>query len=160
LKLLRPRLRYAISLASLGLFLAIAPPCAHTEEVAVSKPAEQPLPDFRQKIKPILEQYFYDCHANGEKKGEVAFESMKTDDQLLHNPELWFKALRNVRSNIMPPEGNPRPDEAERALLAQWIKYKALHIDPADPNPGRVTLRWLNRIEYRNTVRELTGYDY
>jgi hypothetical protein len=159
LKLLRRHIRLAISLLSLGLLLEIAPHHALAEELA-SKSAEQPLPDFREKIEPILVEYCYECHGFGEKKGEVAFDELKTDDQLLHNPELWFKALRNVRSNIMPPEGKPRPDDAERALLAQWIKYRALHIDAADPNPGRVTLRRLNRVEYRNTVRELTGYDY
>src|SRR5262249_13401061 len=29
-----------------------------------------------------------------------------------------------------------------------------------DPDPGRVTLRRLNRVEYRNTIRELMGFDY
>ena len=33
-------------------------------------------------------------------------------------------------------------------------------IDPANPDPGRVTLRRLNRVEYRNTIRDLMGVDY
>src|SRR6201999_801183 len=32
--------------------------------------------------------------------------------------------------------------------------------DPADPDPGRVTMRRLNRGEYRNTIRDLMGFDY
>src|SRR5688572_31283344 len=32
--------------------------------------------------------------------------------------------------------------------------------DRADPDPGRVTLRRLNRVEYRNTIRDLMGVDY
>src|SRR5262249_3847033 len=82
------------------------------------------------------------------------------DSDRLHNPELWSKALRNVRSNIMPPEGNARPSAAEKELLAQWIKYKGLGIDPKDPDPGRVTLRRLNRAEYHNTIHDLMGYDF
>ena len=31
---------------------------------------------------------------------------------------------------------------------------------PADPDPGRVTIRRLNRVEYHNTVRDLTGFDF
>ena len=41
-----------------------------------------------------------------------------------------------------------------------WIKYRALGIDPNDPDPGRVTLRRLNRVEYHNTIRDLLGYDF
>ena len=44
--------------------------------------------------------------------------------------------------------------------LFDWIKFKAFNIDPANPDPGRVTLRRLNRVEYRNTIRDLTGVDY
>src|SRR4051812_37739906 len=56
------------------------------------------LPDYEQQIKPIVIQYCYDCHANGEKNGNVAFDEMKTPEQLLGSPEIWSKALRHVRS--------------------------------------------------------------
>jgi hypothetical protein len=118
------------------------------------------VPDYEQQIKPILVQYCYDCHAGGEKNGNVAFDEMKTPEQLLGAPEVWSKALRHVRSGNMPPKDEPRPDEEQKKLLTAWIKYKALAIDPADPNPGRVTMRRLNRVEYRNTIRDLMGYDY
>ena len=32
--------------------------------------------------------------------------------------------------------------------------------DPQDPDPGRVTIRRLNRVEYRNTIRDLMGFDF
>ena len=41
------------------------------------------LPDYEQQIKPILTQYCFDCHANGEKNGNVAFDEMETPEQLL-----------------------------------------------------------------------------
>ena len=61
---------------------------------------------------------------------------------------------------IMPPAGKPRPSAAELAALEDWIKYGAFGIDPKDPDPGRVTVRRLNRVEYRNTIRDLMGVDY
>jgi hypothetical protein len=35
-----------------------------------------------------------------------------------------------------------------------------VYVDPQNPDPGRVTLRRLNRVEYRNTVHDLLGVDY
>ena len=37
---------------------------------------------------------------------------------------------------------------------------RAFGLDAAHPDPGRVTLRRLNRVEYRNTIRDLTGVDF
>ena len=61
----------------------------------------------------------------------------------------------------MPPAGKPRPSEAGGSqLLADWIKRDVFEIDPDDPDPGRGTIRRLNRAEYRNTIRDLMGYDF
>ena len=60
----------------------------------------------------------------------------------------------------MPPAGKPRPSDQEVGLLADWVKHDVFGIDPRDPDPGRVTIRRLNRVEYRNTVRDLTGFDF
>src|SRR5690606_22241246 len=46
------------------------------------------------------------------------------------------------------------------ARIEEWIKGEVFRIDPANPDPGRVTLRRLNRVEYRNTIRDLTGFDF
>src|SRR5262245_22615817 len=144
-------------------FLTLAPAILAALPVRAAEsqaPDPQKLPDFRQQIEPLLVQYCYECHGLGEKKGNIAFDELKTDEQLLKNPELWYKALRNVRANIMPPPNHERPTDDEKQLLAQWIKYRGLGIDQQNPDPGRVTIRRLNRIEYRNTIRDLMGFDY
>ena len=48
---------------------------------------------------------------------------------------------------------------AEQQTLEQWIKTGGFGLDPAQPDPGRVTVRHLNRTEYRNTLRDLIGVD-
>ena len=53
--------------------------------------------------------------------------------------------------------GSRRPSSSQ---LERWIKYDVFAIDPANPDPGRVTVRRLNRVEYRNTVRDLVGVDF
>jgi hypothetical protein len=115
---------------------------------------------FHERVEPILETYCYGCHANGERKGGHAFDEFKSDTALVGDTKLWLAVLKNVRAGLMPPRGEERPTKEEQQHLFDWIELEAFGVDPADPDPGRVTLRRLNRVEYRNTIRDLMGIDY
>jgi mono/diheme cytochrome c family protein len=115
---------------------------------------------FRETVEPILIDHCYGCHAGGIDKGGVAFDAFDSDEAVLADRELWAKALKNVRAGLMPPAGKPRPSAEEVATLADWVKRGALGLDPADPDPGRVTLRRLNRAEYAHTIRDLMGVEF
>lgn len=117
---------------------------------------------YHASVKPLLEKYCYDCHGNGIGKGSVTLDEFASDAEMLGKKDLWLAALKNVRGGLMPPreEDAPRPTTQEIATLEHWIKYKAFGIDPQNPDPGHVTARRLNRIEYRNTIRDLLGYDF
>jgi hypothetical protein len=115
---------------------------------------------FQNEIQPLLVQYCYDCHGGGMSKGNVAFDEFKSDADLLGNHDLWWKALKNLRAGVMPPEKKPQPTAAEKERIGQWIKSAVFQIDPQNPDPGRVTVRRLNRVEYRNTIRDLMGVDF
>jgi len=115
---------------------------------------------FRKQVQPILVQYCYDCHGDGMDKGKVAFDEFKSDEELLGKRDLWWEVLKNLRAGIMPPERKPRPSAEERRRLETWIKQDVFGIDSKNPDPGRVTIRRLNRVEYRNTIRELMGTEF
>ncbi len=115
---------------------------------------------FLKEIQPILKEHCHDCHADGASKGNVSFDEFKSPSELVANKELWLAALKNVRAGLMPPEKKPRPSDAEKGILENWIKSSVFAIDPTNPDPGRVTIRRLNRVEYRNTIRDLTGFDF
>lgn len=115
---------------------------------------------FRERVQPILETYCYSCHGNGASEGNRAFDEFKSDEELVNDVELWWAVLKNVRTRLMPPAGEEQLNDDERRQLFDWIKFAPLGIDPANLDPGRVTLRRLNRVEYRNTIRDLTGVDY
>lgn len=121
------------------------------------QPSEQ---SFRTHIRPLLETRCFDCHGDGAKKGGVAFDGFASDSELLADKELWFRVLKNVRGGLMPPPKKDQPTPEQRQQLAGWIKAEVFQLDPNRPDPGRVVLRRLNRIEYRNTVRDLTGVDF
>ena len=115
---------------------------------------------FSQSIQPILKEHCYECHAEGANKGKVSFDEFGSERELMDKRELWVATLKNVRAGLMPPAKNQRPSVEEIARLESWIKKDALGLDLNNPDPGRVTLRRLNRNEYRNTIRDLMGFDY
>ena len=116
--------------------------------------------EFRTDIRPILQTYCFDCHGDGMNKGKVAFDEFKSDQAAVEDRELWWKALKNLRANLMPPATKPRPTPQQREMIAHWIKSDVFGIDPQNPDPGRVTIRRLNRVEYRNTIHDLLGVDF
>jgi hypothetical protein len=68
--------------------------------------------------------------------------------------------MHYLEAHEMPPENKPQPTPAERELIARWIEAEVLGCDCEHPDPGRVTLRRLNRAEYNNTIRDLVGVDF
>jgi hypothetical protein len=50
-----------------------------------------------------------------------------------------------------------QPTSEERGRIVGWIDDAVFPVDPENPDPGRVTLRRLNRVEYENTLRDLLG---
>jgi hypothetical protein len=61
----------------------------------------------------------------------------------------------------MPPKDAEKPSAEERRRLVEWLDGTLNEIDCRQPQPpGHVTLRRLNRAEYRNTIQDLLGIDY
>ena len=147
------RARFAIAL---GLMAAALLSAAASSGTATDK---SPVGVYHSSVLPILEDHCYECHGDGYDKGKVAFDRLETDDQILKT-DLWLRVLLNTRAGLMPAERKPRLSAQEQATLENWIKYDVFAIDPANPDPGRVTVRRLNRVEYRNTVKDLLGVDY
>ena len=137
------------------LLLATASPASLASD-APNPAAER----FRDRVQPILDTYCYGCHGYGASEGNRTLDEFDSDEALVGNIELWWAVLKNLRAGVMPPAGEERPDDDERRQIFEWIKTGVFGIDPANPDPGRVTIRRLNRVEYRNTIRDLMGVDY
>jgi len=127
----------------------------------VSRAAETPaINEYHKDIQPLLTRYCSDCHAAGAKKGGVSFDQFTSDGAALADHELWLNVLKYVRAGLMPPAKKPRPNDEEKERLGAWVKSAVFKTDPQNPDPGRVTVRRLNRVEYRNTIRDLMGIDF
>ncbi|MDX1679118.1 MAG: DUF1592 domain-containing protein [Akkermansiaceae bacterium] len=115
---------------------------------------------YHKEIVPLLENYCYDCHAEGLKKGDFSMDSFEDLSKHIKDREHWYPVWNNLRSQIMPPSDELQPSAAEKRKILNWIETEVFELDPDNPDPGRVTLRRLNRNEYRNAVYDLLGVEY
>ncbi len=115
---------------------------------------------FDEEIKPILEFYCYDCHAEGSAKGDFSMDEFSDEKKHLSDVDHWLAVWRNVRSQIMPPAKKDQLQDEEKKKLLSWIEKDVFKLDPKNPDPGRVTIRRLNRQEYHYAVKDLLGVDY
>ena len=106
----------------------------------------------------ILESYCQDCHNFEDYSGSIAFDVLPRDE-LLRDDEVWEKALRRIRTGLMPPAGEPRPGRAEFSSFVHDLENKLDSQQAIQPNPGHEGLARLNRAEYINVIRDLLGFD-
>ena len=80
---------------------------------------------------------------------------------VLADRQVWEKISQKLRSGEMPPEEQPQPAADARKTAAAWIDTALSKFDCGrERDPGRVTIRRLNRNEYNNTIRDLVGVDF
>ena len=109
-------------------------------------------------LRPMLQTYCWDCHDAG---SEIDLQSDLSAGGIHDDRPLWIRVLNQVRAGSMPPEDGTVMDAATRKQFETVVDDLANAVDCVrNPNAGRVALRRLNRYEYRNTIRDLTGVDY
>ena len=115
---------------------------------------------YEHQVKPVLENYCYECHGDGSKKAGLALDEFATAADVRAARPKWEAVLRNVSQHLMPPDDGPAPTTTERDLISRFVEQELFALDPAHPDPGRVVLRRLNRAEYNATIRDLVGVDF
>ena len=117
---------------------------------------------FTEEILPLLERYCYQCHGDGEEKGGLALDQYQTERDVQKGYRLWEQLHKFVVAGEMPPEHiKKRPSKSEQDLLAGWTRHALdKFYKSSPPDPGRVTVRRLNRTEYNNVVRDLMYVDF
>ena len=123
--------------------------------------ASPPPAGFEQDVLPLLERYCYQCHGPDKHKGDVTLAPFKDKAAVQREPGLWKNVLQQLHERTMPPASKPQPTPEERERIEAWVRQALAEIDPGTlpKDPGRVTIRRLNRAEYNNTIRDLLGVD-
>jgi hypothetical protein len=116
---------------------------------------------FEKTVEPFLKTNCFLCHNAKLKVSGLNLEGYTDAKAALKDREVWEKVVQKLRGGQMPPKGLPVPPPEQVAAVTGWFDLEFARLDRSmKPDPGRVTARRLNRVEYNNTVRDLVGVDF
>lgn len=124
---------------------------------ATAAPVAGPFPDVGVKF---VESHCVSCHGPDKQKANLALHTVRDDLSLLRARKQWRKVVEAVDSGTMPPDDKPQPTDAERSAFVASVNAVFAAANAAKPDPGRLTVRRLNRTEYNNTIRDLLHIDF
>lgn len=115
---------------------------------------------FQADARPLLKKYCFACHGEKLQEAEVDLSIFPDEASLAKKQEQWLSVMEMLRGYTMPPPKEPQPSPEERQQLLAILSAAMDRIDEArPPRAGQAPLRRLNRVEYRNTLRDLLGLD-
>jgi mono/diheme cytochrome c family protein len=133
----------------IGAVVWVALPAAR----GAQEPAASPPPP-----RAVFDKYCVGCHNQRVKTAGLALDALDPAKAGEH-AEAWEKVVRKLRTGAMPPPGRPRPDKALTDSVAASLEAELDRAAAEHPNPGRPTLHRLNRVEYRNAIRDLLALE-
>lgn len=118
--------------------------------------------EWSSEIRPFLQQFCSDCHSGSGAEADIDFDSYETDEALPTQRARWNQIRGMIRIGAMPPSDyEPQPSHEMRQRVADWIHQKINTVDcEVTQDPGRVTMRRLNSVEYDNSIRDLLEIDF
>src|SRR5262249_6763432 len=94
-------------------------------------------------------------------KAGLTLHQYTDEKSILKDRKKWHEVVRMVHTGEMPEAKQPRPDIKDtEAFLKAINDIFAVADAKGKRDPGRVTMRRLNRAEYNNTIRDLVGVDF
>ena len=112
---------------------------------------------LNSKVTPFLKKYCVECHGGKKVKGKLDLTKIKTQQDLLKNYEVFESALELIHEKEMPPEDEVQPSKTEIKMFEAWYKHTFVNNVVAQAGPAKP--RRLSVNEYKNTMRDLFGFD-
>lgn len=141
---------------------AFSSPIVLGQESQPQAPTEDDAAFWKNELQPFLQKHCYDCHTGEAAEAGIDFKSYDSPERLVNERPRWNQVRGMIEIGAMPPpDYEPLPSMEEREQIAQWIDRKVNTVDCGlTHDPGRVTMRRLNNVEYDNVLRDLLGIDF
>ncbi|MDA1055269.1 MAG: DUF1592 domain-containing protein [Planctomycetota bacterium] len=118
-------------------------------------------PEFDKAGRAFLEKHCLKCHSGSKPKAELSLAAFRDSASVVKDRKIWNNVRKMIVAGEMPPKDKPQPSVAEAEAFTDLVKSVFDYADKhAKPDPGRVTMRRLNRVEYRNTIQDLIGIQF
>lgn len=115
---------------------------------------------FQAEVLPVLRELCFECHGPDTQEAGIGLNKYSDLVAIRKDYRHWQKIGRAISFGQMPPADAPQPSPEQRRLVAGWVQGVLNDLDCSESHdPGRVTIRRLNRSEYDNTIRDLLGVD-
>ena len=116
---------------------------------------------LKNKAVELFQNYCVGCHNQAEAMSGVRVDHVMETATFIEHRDNWKRVVEVLRFGSMPPEDEEQPSPKELKQMQSWLSDRINSIDCDLINdPGRVTIRRLNRLEYNNTIRDLFGIDF
>jgi len=117
--------------------------------------------NFEKQVVPFLNQYCTDCHSSDDPESGLDLSQFRDFATAEKADKTWQRVLNQIEVGAMPPSDyDPLPTMDERKQVSKAIDRAFFYVNcELLDDPGRVTIRRLNRSEYNNTIRDLIGLD-
>lgn len=112
---------------------------------------------FADELVPLFRKYCNECHTGTNAQGGLALNSFRDGSAVVEQRMLFERIYERVEKGQMPPVGARPLADDDRERMLDWLHNALYNVDCELPDPGRVTMRRLNRYEYNNTIRDLLG---
>ena len=113
-----------------------------------------------EKHRALLRTHCVSCHGPEKQKGKFRVDDLPFQVADIETAERWQKVLNALNSGEMPPEKQKQPANAAKAdFLDDLANLMVAARRSLNDQQGVITMRRLNRREYKNTLRELLGVE-
>ncbi|PHS03018.1 MAG: hypothetical protein COA78_19460 [Blastopirellula sp.] len=139
-------------LSSLGMTIGVA-------QAAESKAENKHEAGFQKQITPFLKTYCIECHQGEDAEADLDLTKYDSASKIMTSGrKQGFSILDMLTTGDMPPGKSKQPQGEEVQQTLDWLKAALSDYDCSSTiDPGRETIRRLNRVEYENTIRDLMG---
>jgi hypothetical protein len=123
--------------------------------------AAAPHAQLDERHRAFFKDYCVECHNAEKHKGKLRLDDLSFSMDTVESVERWQKILNELNSGEMPPDDAKQQPEAGRKteFLDTLSHVLVTARKVVSDQGGRITMRRLNRREYRNTLRDLLGVE-
>jgi len=138
-------------LSLLGLLLTVSPAFAAENSPGAAMPGRH---------RAFLEKNCQKCHDAKKQEGKFRVDDLRLELSDLETAERWQKVLNALNAGEMPPADERQPPDTDKAdFLDNLANVMVAARKSLGDQRGAMTMRRLNRREYRNTLRALLGVE-